>query len=69
MRRTPVDLYRMGNSMSARMTNIREQDLDIYERSGELWVAANSGGISTFSSRGRGKPGGGWMRELISQAS
>ncbi len=41
--------------MSARMTNIREQDLDIYESSGELWVAANSGGISTFSSRGRGK--------------
>lgn len=55
MRRTPVDLYRMGNSMSARMGNIREQDIEIYDRNGELWVAANSGGISTFSLVGRGK--------------
>jgi hypothetical protein len=45
----------MGNSMSARMTNIREQDINIYERNGEPWVAANSGGISTFSILGRGK--------------
>jgi hypothetical protein len=41
--------------MSARMTNVREQDISIYERNGVLWVAANSGGISTFSIVGRGK--------------
>jgi hypothetical protein len=45
----------MGNSMSARMTNVREQDISIYERNGTPWVAANSGGISTFSIVGRGK--------------
>jgi hypothetical protein len=45
----------MGNSMSARMTNVREQDISINERNGEPWVAANSGGISTFSIVGRGK--------------
>lgn len=54
-RKTPVNLYRMGNSMSARMTNIREQDVELFERDGEPWVQANSGGISTFSQVGRGK--------------
>ena len=41
--------------MSARMNNVREQDIEIFDRNGEWWVAANSGGISTFSIVGRGK--------------
>ena len=41
--------------MSARMNNVREQDIEIFHRNGEWWVAANSGGISTFSIVGRGK--------------
>jgi len=55
MRRTPVPLYRMGNSISARMNHIREQDIEIIDRNGVSWVSANSGGISTFSIVGRGK--------------
>jgi hypothetical protein len=55
VRKTPVDLYRMGNAISSRMENIRAKDIDIYEAEGTMWVAANSGGISTFSIRGSGK--------------
>ncbi len=54
-RKTPVNLYRMGNAVSARMTNIREQDVVGFDRNGELWVQASSGGISTFAVMGRGK--------------
>jgi hypothetical protein len=55
MRRTPVNLYRMGNATSPRMDWVRPKDIKLYERKGELWVASNSGGISTFSVLGRGK--------------
>ncbi|NDJ19755.1 hypothetical protein GS601_21105 [Myxacorys almedinensis A] len=55
MRRTPVDLYRMGNAVSARLNNVRAKDIDLYENEGQTWVAANSGGISTFSDRGNSK--------------
>jgi hypothetical protein len=55
VRKTPVDLYRMGNAISARLENIRTKDIDIYEDSGGDWVSANSGGISTFSICGSGK--------------
>jgi hypothetical protein len=37
------------------MDHIRDKDIDIYEKDNELWVAANSGGISTFSVLGYGK--------------
>jgi len=55
VRKTPVDVYRMGNAISSRMENIQAKDIDIYEADGKMWVAANSGGISTFSIRGSGK--------------
>jgi hypothetical protein len=55
MRKTPVDLYRMGNATFPRLDNVRDQDIEIYEDGNEIWVAANSGGISTFSIRGSGK--------------
>jgi hypothetical protein len=55
MRKTPVDLYRMGNAVSPRLENIRAKDIQVYEDGGRTWVAANSGGISTFSIRGTGK--------------
>ncbi|MBW4621241.1 MAG: hypothetical protein KME17_18015 [Cyanosarcina radialis HA8281-LM2] len=55
MRETPVDLYRMGNAGSPRLENVRAKDIEIYIEGDESWVAANSGGISTFSSRGSGK--------------
>jgi len=52
---TPVDLYRMGNATSARMDNVRSKDIEIYEVDDEWWVAAGSGGISTFAVQGVGK--------------
>lgn len=55
MRRTPVDLYRRGNATASRMDQVREKDIEHYEQDGEIWVAANSGGISTFSVMGEGK--------------
>ncbi len=55
MRKTPVDLYRMGNAASSRLENVRAKDIEIYEDGNEMWVAANSGGLSTFSIRGNGK--------------
>jgi hypothetical protein len=55
VRKTPVDLYRMGNAASPRLENIRMKDIEIYEQEGRQWVTANSGGISTFSIRGSGR--------------
>jgi hypothetical protein len=55
MRRTPVDLYRMRNATSPRLENIRAKDIHIYTKRDQAWVAANTGGISTFSVRGNGK--------------
>ncbi|NJO81081.1 MAG: hypothetical protein HC827_22985 [Cyanobacteria bacterium RM1_2_2] len=45
----------MGNTASSRLENVRAKDIEIYEDGNEMWVAANSGGISTFSIRGNGK--------------
>lgn len=55
MRKTPTALYRMGNANSPRMDNVRPQDVDSYQENGEVWVIANSGGISTFATQGLGK--------------
>ena len=46
---TRVDLYRLGNSSSPRMDNVREKDVEMFERDGKTWVKARSGGVSTFS--------------------
>jgi hypothetical protein len=45
----------MGNALSCRLENVRAKDIDMYEDGDKTWVAANSGGISTFSMRGSGK--------------
>ena len=55
MRNTPVALYRMGNATSPRMDNVRAKDIETYEQESTLWVAANSGRVSTFAIRGKGK--------------
>lgn len=55
MRKTPVDLYRMGNATSSKLENVRAKDIGMYIKGKETWVAANSGGISTFAIRGNGK--------------
>ncbi|MEH2360404.1 hypothetical protein [Nostoc sp.] len=54
MRKTPIDLYRMGNATSSRIDNIRSQDIETYEEDGDIWVIAGSGEISTFAAQGVG---------------
>jgi hypothetical protein len=34
------------------MDNVRPRDITYFQRKGLTWVAANTGGISTFASRG-----------------
>ena len=46
---------RRGSASSPRMDHVRVgQDITSFEREGVLWVAARSGGVSTFSSQGIG---------------
>ncbi|MBE9145964.1 Tse2 family ADP-ribosyltransferase toxin [Planktothrix mougeotii] len=59
MPETPVPLYRQGNANSPRMDNVRDRDVNIYDYSGEQWIEAFSGGISTFESP---KLGRNWWR-------
>lgn len=59
MPETPVPLYRQGNANSPRMDNVRDRDVNIYGYSGEKWVEALGGGISTFESP---KLGRNWWR-------
>ena len=51
----PVDLYRSGNSSSARMDNVRPVDVVTYDNDGVVWVRGRQAGISTFSTRLGGK--------------
>ncbi len=62
MAKTPVDLYRKGNASSPRMDHVRiNKDIATYESNKEFWVretlagGESPGGISTFSTQGRGK--------------
>ena len=55
MPETTTDLYRRGSASSPRMDHVRVgKDITSFERDGVLWVAARSGGVSTFSSQGVG---------------
>lgn len=56
MGRTTTDLYRAGNSRSARMTHVRVgRDIVTSVQNGIEMVQAHSGGVSTFSSPGPGR--------------
>jgi hypothetical protein len=53
MPETTTDLYRMGSTSSPRMDHVRlGKDIAPFEKDGVLWVAARSGGVSTFSMQG-----------------
>jgi hypothetical protein len=61
MQKTPIPLYRQGNTRPPRMDNVRiNKDVATFEESGVIWVLAtladtqSPGGISTFSNIGRG---------------
>jgi hypothetical protein len=47
---TTVDLYRSGNTTSARMDNVRTQDVTQVTENGVVYVLPNTGGISTSTS-------------------
>src|SRR5665213_483505 len=47
MGKTPCELFRAGNSSSARLDNVRPSDVTIVKVSGVDTVRARSGGIST----------------------
>ncbi len=56
MPKTTVDLYRRGNASGPRMTQVRiGKDVLTYSAGGTDWVAARSGGVSTFSTLGPGR--------------
>ena len=56
MPKTTTDLYRRGNLSGPRLTNVRiGKDVVTYHKGGTEWVAAYSGGVSTFSTRGPGQ--------------
>lgn len=53
---TKTDLYRRGNMGEPRLAQVRiGKDISIFQINGIDWIAANSGGVSTFSEPGDGK--------------
>jgi hypothetical protein len=60
MPKTTTDLYRRGNAAGPRMAHVRPgKDIVTFRKNGDDWVAARSGGVSTFSNAG---PGTSWWR-------
>jgi len=55
--KTPIDLYRQGNTNSPRMDNVRlNKDIATYEKNGQISVDITlGGGISTFATQRSGK--------------
>ncbi len=47
---TPVELFRAGNASSARLSQVRPDDVDIYDVNGIQWVRGRIGGVSTYES-------------------
>ena len=48
---TPCDLFRSGDSTSARLDRVRQTEVDTWiDAAGQVWVKANGRGISTSSS-------------------
>jgi hypothetical protein len=55
MAKTTTDLYRRGNAAGPRLAHVRiGKDIDVFSQNGVDWVAAHSGGISTFATPGAG---------------
>jgi hypothetical protein len=55
MPKTPADLYRRGNQTGPRLAHVRiGKDIVAFQINGIDWVAARSGGVSTFSRQGAG---------------
>jgi len=55
MPKTTTALYRRGNTSGPRMANVRlGKDIVTFQKGSTAWVAARSGGVSTFSVQGAG---------------
>lgn len=62
---TPIELFRSGNSSSARLDNVRinaaRPDVDTFaDAAGQVWVRANGKGISTWDAVDPGWSGRPW---------
>jgi hypothetical protein len=57
------ELYRFGNAGAPRLDHVRENDVDLYDLDGVMYVRANGRGISLLTEQGAaGKPG--WLWRL-----
>ena len=43
------DLYRLGNASSPRLDNVRDRDVETYDRNGIMMVRSNGKGISLLN--------------------
>lgn len=58
----PEELFRLGNSESARLSNVRSRDIDTIEIDGLLVIKANGKGVSVFDRVGINEsPMAGWV--------
>lgn len=61
----PEDLYRIGNSSSPRMDDVRARDVSTYMQDGIEIVIANGRGISLYNKKGLQKsPLSGWAWQI-----
>ena len=58
------DLFRLGNSGSAKLTHVRPDDVKTYDRNGVQMVRADGKGISLFDERGIVRLKGGWLWKI-----
>ena len=59
------DLFRIGNASTAKLDNVREDDVDTYEVNRVQIVIANGKGISLFSEQGLSRARrGGWLWKI-----
>ena len=58
----PEELFRLGNSSSSRLSNVRSRDIDTIQINGIAVVKANGKGISVFDKQGINEsPMSGWV--------
>lgn len=58
----PEELFRLGNSNSPRLSNVRERDIDTMSINGITVIKANGKGISVFDKQGINEsPMSGWV--------
>lgn len=63
MATTNIELFRVGNSASARLDHVRPTiDISTFSQNGAEWVKAGSGGASTLEAMDLGLLKGKWWR-------